>query len=101
MEWSTDAKSVALQLRQAARKTLRGKRQRRRRGRGGLQREASKTRNCSNNCCACIMKKASVHEIAKQTSQRASGQKVRQNLDCSQVEDGDEDEIMDWQEQLE
>ena len=43
-----------------------------------------------------IKKLASAPEDAKPTSQRAVEQNMRQNWDCSQTEDSDEEEIMEW-----
>ena len=41
--------------------------------------------------------KASAHEDAKSTAQRAAGQSVKQNWDCSQIETEEEEEEEDWQ----
>ena len=38
-------------------------------------------------------------EDAKPTSQRTVWQKVRKNWHCSQIEDRDEEEIMEWHEE--
>ena len=43
-----------------------------------------------------IKKKASAREDAKSTAQRTVGQSVRQNRDCSQIENEEEEEE-DWQ----
>ena len=44
-----------------------------------------------------IKEKASAHEDAKSTAQRAAGQGVKQNWDCSQIETEEEEEEEDWQ----
>ena len=43
-----------------------------------------------------IKEKASAHEDAKSTAQRAVGQSVKQSWDCSQTENEEEEEE-DWQ----
>ena len=44
-----------------------------------------------------IKETASAHEDAKSTAQRAAGQSVKQNWDCSQIENEEEEEEEDWQ----
>ena len=44
-----------------------------------------------------IKEEASAHEDAKMTAQRAVGQSVKQNWDCSQIEYEEEEEEEDWQ----
>ena len=44
-----------------------------------------------------IEKKARAQIDAKQTAQRVAGQSVKQNWDCSQIENGQEEEDGDWQ----
>ena len=46
---------------------------------------------------ACIKEKASAHEVAKSTAQRAVGRSVKHNWDCSQIENEEEEEGEDWQ----
>ena len=50
-----------------------------------------------------VKKKTRTHEDAKPTVHRTAGQRVEQNLDCSQIENEEEEEDEDWQkgEQLE
>ena len=43
-----------------------------------------------------IKEKASAHDDAKATAQRAAGQSVEQNWDCSQIEKEEEQEEDDW-----
>ena len=43
-----------------------------------------------------IKEKASAHDDAKATAQRAAGQSVEQNWDCSQIENEEEEEEDDW-----
>ena len=43
-----------------------------------------------------IEKKASAHEDVKPTAQRTVGQSVKQNWDCSQIENEEEEEDEDW-----
>ena len=45
-----------------------------------------------------IKKKARAQVDAKQTTHRTFGQSVKQNWDCSQVENEEEEEDEDWQE---
>ena len=43
-----------------------------------------------------MMKNADVFEGTKSTSQRTVLQRVRQNWDCSQIEDSVEEDVMRW-----
>ena len=44
-----------------------------------------------------IKEKASAHDDAKATAQRTAGQRVKQNWDCSHIENEEEEEEDDWQ----
>ena len=44
-----------------------------------------------------IKEKASAPDDAKATAQRTAGQRVKQNWDCSQIENEEEEEEDDWQ----
>ena len=44
-----------------------------------------------------VKEKASAHEDAKTTAQRTVGQSVKENWDCSQIENEEEEEEEDWQ----
>ena len=43
-----------------------------------------------------IHEKASAHDDAKATACRTAGQSVKQNWDCSQIENEEEEEEEDW-----
>ena len=45
-----------------------------------------------------MMKKANAFEGTKSTPQRTYEQRVRQNWDCSQIEDSVDEDVMDWYE---
>ena len=62
--------------------------------------EDSRERQARNEIAqdvAAGIKKASTHEDDKPTAQRTVGQGVKQNWDCSQVENLEEEEDEDWQ----
>ena len=48
---------------------------------------------------ASIKEEASAQEDAKSTAQRTVGQKVKQNWDCSQIENEEDEEEKGWQEE--
>ena len=43
-----------------------------------------------------MMKKANAFEATKSTPQRTYEQRVRQNWDCSQIQDSVDKDVMDW-----
>ena len=71
--------------------------EKKRRKRRTVEKEESGMKSLKKLLRASRREKASAHEDANSTAQKAAGQSVKQNWDCSQIETEEEEEEEDWQ----
>ena len=96
-EWNEQKLPKALPGYSAGRLPGRSTKEKGREGELDEGREERKIRSeIAQEVVAGIKEKASAHDDAKANAQRAAGQSVKQNWDCSQVEYEEEGEEEDW-----